>query len=147
MQNNNSRIIFTFEPLDINDVEKLKIKIPKDDREFYNWIKRHKDISKVLEISSNTYIYYTSDTYVKLQKVLLANSRLEAGYLLLKEVLGLKNEDISRELLLRATVITDVLVLLFGHIVKGIIPKKLPIPVSSVIEQLEKEYINDYMFG
>lgn len=147
MQNSNSKVTCTFEPLNEEDVKKLKTKIPKTDKEFYSWIKKHREMSKVLEVSTDTLTYYMSDTYVKIQKALLANSRLEAGYLLLKEVLGLKNEDINRELLLRATVIMDVLILLFSHVAKGTIPKKLPIPVPVIVDQLEKEYINDYMFG
>ena len=136
----------TFEELDEKDKERLKELIPPNDKEFYEWIKRYRNISDVLEISKEAYKYITCDVYIKLQKVLLSDSRLEGGYWLLKDVLGLKNEEITREILLRATIISDILLMLFDHVVGKAIPSKLPVPVVPVIQQLMKEQNDDYIY-
>ena len=117
-----SEVLTTFEELDEKDKERLKEQIPPNDKEFYEWIKRYRNISDVLEISKEAYKYITCDVYIKLQKVLLSDSRLEGGYWLLKDVLGLKNEEITREILLRATIISDILLMLFDHVVGKAIP-------------------------
>jgi len=141
-----SEVLTTFEELDEKDKERLKEQIPPNDKEFYEWIKRYRNISDVLEISKEAYKYITCDVYIKLQKVLLSDSRLEGGYWLLKDVLGLKNEEITREILLRATIISDILLMLFDHVVGKAIPPKLPIPVVPVIQQLMKEQNDDYIY-
>jgi len=141
-----SEVLTTFEELDEKDKEELKKLIPPSDKEFYEWIKRYRNISDVLEISKEAYKYITCDVYIKLQKVLLSDSRLEGGYWLLKDVLGLKNEEITREILLRATIISDILLMLFDHVVGKAIPPKLPIPVVPVIQQLMKEQNDDYIY-
>ena len=141
-----SEVLTTFEELDEKDKERLKELIPPNDKEFYEWIKRYRNISDVLEISKEAYKYITCDVYIKLQKVLLSDSRLEGGYWLLKDVLGLKNEEITREILLRATIISDILLMLFDHVVGKAIPSKLPVPVVPVIQQLMKEQNDDYIY-
>jgi len=141
-----SEVLTTFEELDEKDKERLKELIPPSDKEFYEWIKRYRNISDVLEISKEAYKYITCDVYIKLQKVLLSDSRLEGGYWLLKDVLGLKNEEITREILLRATIISDILLMLFDHVVGKAIPPKLPMPVVPVIQQLMKEQNDDYIY-
>ena len=141
-----SEVLTTFEELDEKDKERLKELIPPSDKEFYEWIKRYRNISDVLEISKEAYKYITCDVYIKLQKVLLSDSRLEGGYWLLKDVLGLKNEEITREILLRATIISDILLMLFDHVVGKAIPPKLPVPVVPVIQQLMKEQNDDYIY-
>jgi len=141
-----SEVLTTFEELDEKDKERLKEQIPPNDKEFYEWIKRYRNISDVLEISKEAYKYITCDVYIKLQKVLLSDSRLEGGYWLLKDVLGLKNEEITREILLRATIISDILLMLFDHVVGKAIPPKLPVPVVPVIQQLMKEQNDDYIY-
>ena len=141
-----SEVLTTFEELDEKDKERLKEQIPPNDKEFYEWIKRYRNISDVLEISKEAYKYITCDVYIKLQKVLLSDSRLEGGYWLLKDVLGLKNEEITREILLRATIISDILLMLFDHVVGKAIPSKLPVPVVPVIQQLVKEQNDDYIY-
>ena len=141
-----SEVLTTFEELDEKDKEELKKLIPPSDKEFYEWIKRYRNISDVLEISKEAYKYITCDVYIKLQKVLLSDSRLEGGYWLLKDVLGLKNEEITREILLRATIISDILLMLFDHVVGKAIPPKLPVPVVPVIQQLMKEQNDDYIY-
>jgi len=141
-----SEVLTTFEELDEKDKERLKEQIPPNDKEFYEWIKRYRNISDVLEISKEAYKYITCDVYIKLQKVLLSDSRLEGGYWLLRDVLGLKNEEITREILLRATIISDILLMLFDHVVGKAIPSKLPVPVVPVIQQLMKEQNDDYIY-
>jgi len=141
-----SEVLTTFEELDEKDKERLKEQIPPNDKEFYEWIKRYRNISDVLEISKEAYKYISCDVYIKLQKVLLSDSRLEGGYWLLKDVLGLKNEEITREILLRATIISDILLMLFDHVVGKAIPSKLPVPVVPVIQQLMKEQNDDYIY-
>lgn len=135
-----------FEEINERDKEVLKDTIPLEDKEFYEWIKRFRSICDVLGISKNTYKYIASLVYIKLQKVLLCDSRLEAGYWLLKDVLGLKNEEITRERLLRATIISDILFLLFDHVARRQIPQKLPVPIVPIIQQLEKEINDDYIY-
>ena len=141
-----SEVKTVFEELDEKDKERLKELIPPNDKEFYEWIKRYRNISDVLEISKEAYKYITCDVYIKLQKVLLGDSRLEGGYWLLKDALGLKNEEITREILLRATIISDILLMLFDHVVGKAIPSKLPMPVVPVIQQLMKEQNDDYIY-
>jgi len=141
-----SEVLTTFEELDEKDKERLKELIPPNDKEFYEWIKRYRNISDVLEISKEAYKYITCDVYIKLQKVLLSDSRLEGGYWLLKDVLGLKNEEITREILLRATIISDILLMLFDHVVGKAIPSKLPIPVVPIVQTLMKEQNDDYIY-
>lgn len=141
-----SEVLTTFEELDEKDKERLKEQIPPNDKEFYEWIKRYRNISDVLEISKEAYKYITCDVYIKLQKVLLSDSRLEGGYWLLKDVLGLKNEEITREILLRATIISDILLMLFDHVVGKAIPPKLPVPVVPIVQTLMKEQNDDYIY-
>jgi len=141
-----SEVLTTFEELDEKDKEELKKLIPPNDKEFYEWIKRYRNISDVLEISKEAYKYITCDVYIKLQKVLLSDSRLEGGYWLLRDVLGLENSKITREILLRATIISDILLMLFDHVVGKAIPPKLPVPVVPVIQQLMKEQNDDYIY-
>jgi len=78
--------------------------------------------------------------------VLLSDSRLEGGYWLLKDVLGLKNEEITREILLRATIISDILHLIMLHVVGKAIPPKLPMPVVPIVQTLMKEQNDDYIY-
>jgi len=141
-----SEVLTTFEELDEKDKEELKKLIPPNDKEFYEWIKRYRNISDVLNITKQAYKYITCDVYIKLQKVLLSDSRLEGGYWLLKDILGLKNEEITREILLRATIVSDILFMLFDHVVGKAIPPKLPVPVVPVIQQLMKEQNDDYIY-
>jgi len=141
-----SEVETVFEELSDKDKEELKKLIPPNDKEFYEWIKKYRNISDVLNITKQAYKYITCDVYIKLQKVMLSDSRLEGGYWLLRDVLGLKNEEITREILLRATIISDILLMLFDHVVGKAIPPKLPVPVVPVIQQLMKEQNDDYIY-
>ena len=141
-----SEVETVFEELSDKDKEELKKLIPPNDKEFYEWIKRHRNISDVLNITKQAFKHITCDVYIKLQRVLLSDSRLEGGYWLLRDVLGLKNEEITREILLRATIISDILLMLFDHVVGKAIPPKLPMPVVPIVQTLMKEQNDDYIY-
>ena len=141
-----SEVETVFEELSDKDKEELKKLIPPNDKEFYEWIKKYRNISDVLNITKQAFKHITCDVYIKLQKVLLSDSRLEAGYWLLKDVLGLENSEITRDRLLRAMAISDILFTLFEHTVRKAMPFGLSVPVVPVIQQLMKEQNDDYIY-
>ncbi len=128
---------YDFEPLDEKEKEKLKKKIPKDIREFYKMINKSRKVSEVLGIDERTIDKIYSRVVVDLQKCFVSRSRIEASYLLLRDVLKVPVDDIDVEMVLNAIVVTDVMLLAYKYIWAKCYPRDYPPFVPLIVEGLK----------
>jgi len=133
------RRFYVFEPIEGKEVEKLKKKVPEDIKEFYELINKSNKINEVLNINKTTLDKVYAQALVDLQKIFVVASRLEAGYMLLRDVLKIPIEECNVETLIRAIVVTDCLLLAYRHLWLREYPKKIPPFLPLVANEIAEE--------
>ena len=130
---------YDFEPLDEKEKEQLKKKIPKDIKEFYKMINKSKKISEVLGIDDKTIDKIYSRVVVDLQKCFVTRSRIEGSYILLRDVLKVPVDNIDVEMILRAIVVVDVMLLAYRYLWIKCYPKEYPPFIPIVMQGIKAE--------
>jgi len=130
---------YFFEPIDESEKAKLKKKMPKDIKKFYEMINKSNKINEVLEVDEKILDKIYSVTVVELQKCFVSRSRIESSYFLLRDVLKVPVDDIDVEMILRAIVVIDALILPYKYLWIKSFPKETPPFIPIVMEGLKTQ--------